>query len=238
MWIRIERTFHRYIKINYAFESQASVFIWDTNIWGMQFNCKVDVIGSNNVHSNIAWRIYVCVFVCHRCCCYFHCMMHLKMFKKFVLHSVLWVVEEKDEECWTIFVVSVLLYHQSCHVQLHTCIWLYFIRTNLSVCRSVYRCVYSPSNKIVNIYASNLNRFRRYNTDFVLCFMFRTYSLSLFWSVFLSRNVSIWLYSTYICVSCFKTLLTRLLAFHLVLFSSLAYICCFHDFMRSFWNLV
>lgn len=142
------------------------------------------------------------------------------------------------EECWTIFVVSVLLYHQSCHVQLHTCIWLYFIRTNLSVCRSVYRCVYSPSNKIVNIYASNLNRFRRYHTDFVLCFMFRTYSLSLFWSVFLPRNVSIWLYVTYICVSCFKTLLTRLLAFHLVLFSSLAYICCFHDFMRSFWNLV
>lgn len=145
------------------------------------------------------------------CCCCFLCTWK---FSKVCLaqHTLCcW----KEEECLTVSVVSVFLYHHSCHVHVQLHIYL-------SVCLCVF-----PSNKIVNIYASNSNRFLRCHTDFVLCY---TTHIHTYLSVFIPRNVPIWLYPTYICVSCFKTSLTCIYI--------LAFAVCFHDFIRSFWNLL
>lgn len=102
-------TTYRYIwtKISYAFEFEASALICATNILGMQFNS----IAFKDCMTN------VCICLCLCCCC--HCAMHLKMFKKFVLHSILCAVE-KEEECWTIFSVSLPSF-ASCTCTLYSC---------------------------------------------------------------------------------------------------------------------
>lgn len=167
------------------------------------------MIGSGNVHSNMECVcvrvVYVALLAVAAVAIAFFSFvvvtMHLKMFRSL---SCAILCCWKQEECLTISVVSVFLYH-SCHVQLQHMHFIAFY-TNLCVRVSIDLCVYLPSNEIVNRYASRMhsNRFLDVKLTLFLLYMHRNiYVFSLSTSFSAICNVS-FEFIRLICLSCWR----------------------------------